>query len=422
MSEGAAAGVPTPNETYQYDPLYRLQQVDDATGAPWQSYTYDKTGDRLSKGTAGQSSTDTYSYTPNTHHLISISGYDVSSRSMDANGNTTALQANGWMYGLGYDNTNRLTLVQQNGATTETYKLNGTGERVLKTPTSGTPTRFVYAPSGHLLFEYGGGFGARAYIWADDTLVAIQDGSTGTHYVYTDHLGTPRAVTTTTSNTPIWTWPWLQNPFGEKPASGSGYTLNLRYPGQYADAETGLNYNYFRDGYEAASGRYGQSDPLGLFGGSYSPYVYASGDPIIYIDPFGLCWIYSQSTGQLTHVDADGNVDYTANGYSGYGSGLNNSAMQNVAGQQPSPAGPIPQGGYTIGSQQTNVTQAGKVLPGSMRLTPNASNQMYGRGGFLIHGPHANDQHNSSEGCPIFNKKVRNLIGGSGDNCFKVVP
>ena len=100
-AEGNAAGVPTPNESYQYDPLYRLQQVDDATGQPSQSYSYDKTGDRLSKATVGQTPTDAYSYTPNTHHLIGISGYDASTRAMDANGNTTALQASGWMYGLG---------------------------------------------------------------------------------------------------------------------------------------------------------------------------------------------------------------------------------------------------------------------------------------------------------------------------------
>jgi len=27
-SEGDAAGVPTPNESYQYDPLYRLQKIE----------------------------------------------------------------------------------------------------------------------------------------------------------------------------------------------------------------------------------------------------------------------------------------------------------------------------------------------------------------------------------------------------------
>jgi RHS repeat-associated protein len=298
-AEGNAAGVPTPSETYQYDPLYRLQQVGNASGIPCQSYTYDKTGDRLSRTTAGQTPSDTYSYTPSTHHLIGISGYDPSSRAMDANGNTSAFQANGWMYGLGYDDTNRLTLVQQNGATAATYGINGKGERVSKN-VAGTQTAFVYDESGKLLFERNGNAN-RAYIWADDTLVATVDNATTIDYVYTDHLGTPRAAKgitsgvssssatadTITFNGAGWTWPWLQNPFGERPASGAnGYTLNLRYPGQYYDSETGLNYNYFRD-YEPATGRYVQSDPLGLFGGQTSTYSYAKNSPALYSDSKG---------------------------------------------------------------------------------------------------------------------------------------
>lgn len=64
----------TPIETYQYDPLYRLQQVDDQTGAPWQSYTYNKTGDRLSKATVGQLPNQSYSYQSNTHSRNSGTG------------------------------------------------------------------------------------------------------------------------------------------------------------------------------------------------------------------------------------------------------------------------------------------------------------------------------------------------------------
>lgn len=286
IAEGNAAGVPTPNESYLYDPLYRLQQVDDATGAPWQTYTYDKTGDRLSKAMAGVG-TDTYSYTSNTHHLIGISGYDTSNRAMDANGNTAALQANGWTYGLGYDNTNRLTVVQQNGTTIATYGLNGIGERATKTLAGGGTQAYVYDETGHLLGEYATGQ-SRDYVWADGALVAILDnpaqGGDTIHYVYTDNLGTPRAITTQ-AGTVIWDWPYNQNPFGEAPASGNGYTLNLRYPGQYYDQEDGLNYNHFRD-YEPTTGRYIESDPIGLDGG-ISTYAYASSNPILLNDPTG---------------------------------------------------------------------------------------------------------------------------------------
>ena len=203
---------------------------------------------------------------------------------MDANGNTTALQANGWTYGLGYNDANRLTVVQRNGATLATYGINGMGERVLKTLHGGGQQLYAYDEGGKLLYSAPGP--RRDYVWVGNTLVATLDGNANTvYYVHTDQLGTPRAVTKT-DGTPVWAWPYTRNPFGEAPASGNGYSLNLRFPGQYHDAETGLNYNYYRD-YEPGTGRYIQSDPIGLNGG-VSSYAYAMGTPLIFADPVGL--------------------------------------------------------------------------------------------------------------------------------------
>jgi RHS repeat-associated protein len=58
----------------------------------------------------------------------------------------------------------------------------------------------------------------------------------------------------------------------------------LRFPGHF-DEETGLHYNYFRS-YDAVTGRYVQSGPIGLAGG-LSTYLYANADPISMIDPLG---------------------------------------------------------------------------------------------------------------------------------------
>jgi RHS repeat-associated protein len=57
-------------------------------------------------------------------------------------------------------------------------------------------------------------------------------------------------------------------------------------PGQYFDAETGLNYNMARD-YDPATGRYLESDPIGLNGGA-DTFAYAKDNPVMGIDPSGL--------------------------------------------------------------------------------------------------------------------------------------
>ena len=63
-------------------------------------------------------------------------------------------------------------------------------------------------------------------------------------------------------------------------------TFNLRYPGQYADKESGLSYNYFRS-YDSRTGRYTQADPIDLAGG-WNRFAYAEQNPLSFSDPLGL--------------------------------------------------------------------------------------------------------------------------------------
>ena len=60
----------------------------------------------------------------------------------------------------------------------------------------------------------------------------------------------------------------------------------MRYPGQYAEEETGLYYNRFRY-YDAEVGNYVSQDPIGLAGGNPTLYGYV-GDPNSEFDPLGL--------------------------------------------------------------------------------------------------------------------------------------
>lgn len=282
---GNASGVATPSETYTYDPLYRLTGVNDVSGTVIEAYTYRPTGDRLTKTGAGLL-TGPYRYAAGTHHLV---GVGTTARVVDARGNTTADVLASGIWGYGYNARNRLSVVQKDKATVGTYVLNALGQRVQKTA-SGQVTRFDYDEASHLLSESAGSV-TRDYLWLDDLPVGVVDDNgngSGTivSYVYADGLGTPRVVTDATGAV-LWSWAYASNPFGERaPISTGGYVFNLRFPGQYFDAESGLIYNLNRD-YEPATGRYIESDPIGLNGGA-NTYAYVSGTPHSSTDASGL--------------------------------------------------------------------------------------------------------------------------------------
>jgi RHS repeat-associated protein len=104
-------------------------------------------------------------------------------------------------------------------------------------------------------------------------------------YLHTDHLG---AVVKATDAQQNLVWDAVRRPFGARSLITAQITMPLGFPGQYYDEESGTFYNYFRD-YDSATGRYLQSDPIGLDGG-LNTYAYAGGNPITFIDSLGLAF------------------------------------------------------------------------------------------------------------------------------------
>jgi RHS repeat-associated protein len=109
-------------------------------------------------------------------------------------------------------------------------------------------------------------------------------------YYHNNHLGAPLAATDKAGNL---VWAATYDSYGKAtittpPATPDKPTIesHLRLPGQMEDLETGLHYNYFRD-YDPQTGRYVQSDPIGL-GGGINTYAYVGDNPLMSSDPRGL--------------------------------------------------------------------------------------------------------------------------------------
>lgn len=262
--------------TYQYDAESRLKNV--SAYMLSDNYTYDLNGNRLTETV--MSSTRNYGYQYGTDRLTVISGFNARSFLYDSVGNITSKTASGTTTSYTYDRFNRKETVTVGGATT-VYLYNALNQRVRKS--GPVNINYVYAPNGLLLGETANNSLtlSRQYIWLNGQLIGlIHNGSL--HYVHTDHIGRPHIVTNT-SNAIV--WKAYNKPFDRTVSINQIGDLNIGYPGQYYDSESGLWYNWHRY-YDASTGRYTQSDPIGLMGG-LNTYSYVKNNPISFVDLLG---------------------------------------------------------------------------------------------------------------------------------------
>ena len=113
----------------------------------------------------------------------------------------------------------------------------------------------------------------------------------------------------------------------------------------------------------------------------------------------------------MSHPEPDGKV-FLSYGYSGAPDDKNNPAAVGIKNH-----GPIPPGNYIIHAPRDTTTHGPYVLP----LEPSTANEMYGRGGFLIHGDKIGAPGTASEGCIILDRSTRQKIWESNDHQLTVV-
>jgi RHS repeat-associated protein len=229
---------------------------------------------------------------------------------------------------LFYGDHNRLvTSSSAFGMSSATYQHNPRGERVWKQSMAGTASTggdklppeclavqglatqfFLYDEAGRVIADRNdpcsdGLLTNFEFVWLDDMPLAVIDADPIlpspqlVGHITSDHLHTRRAISNV-ARTVTWTWAPVSgnstsggsNVFGDRgprrpPAHPSTTCRRPPLPGKHLDAESGLHYNYFRD-YEPATGRYVQSDPIGLRGG-ISTYGYVLQSPLRFVDPSG---------------------------------------------------------------------------------------------------------------------------------------
>ena len=364
---------------YTYDTLNRLKQETRTTqGAATTTWTYDANGNRKTQNTGA------YAYLAASNRLTTALGSAIT---LDAAGNTLS----DGLRSYSYNNAGQLSQVAGAG-----YSYNSQNLRTRKIVGS-QATVYHYDLMGNLIAETtADGNLIRDYVWGDAIPIAqVEVGETLT-YLHTDHLNTPRLGTDAQGQV---VWRWDGGAFGDSVPTGTR-TVNLRFAGQYADAESGLHYNWNRY-YDPRTGRYISSDPIGLAGG-LNPYLYANANPLRFTDPTGLLTCsYDISLHMLYCENNLGQSFLTSGAVSGTGACENKSSCSGTKNE-----GPLPPTYYMI-------NPPGVIDPAHPPADPNNSLWLKGpqgapnpgnRNGLYIH------LYGLSRGCIALRRPYFNLL------------
>jgi RHS repeat-associated protein len=289
-----AAGT-TINKSYDYDPSDRLWRVFH-NGTLVREYGYDLNGNR-------------------THLNGQIIGvYDDRDRLSSYNGAVYTYQTTGEVATKTVgtqvtryynDAFNNLTRVELPDGTAIDYLADSLGRRVIKKLNGSVVQGFLYGDALNPVAELNGAgqmvarfvYGTREHV--PDYM--LKDGKT--YRLISDHLGSVRLVVDISSGHIAQRMDYDE--FGVVLSDSSPGFQPFGYEGGIYDSHTGLVRFGARD-YEAGTGRWVQSDPIGFDAGQTNLYVYIDSDPINYFDIEGT--VKDSVTASLESAIARGDV------------------------------------------------------------------------------------------------------------------
>jgi RHS repeat-associated protein len=287
--------------TYDLDALGRATTVHAAEHQ--EQYSYDPSGNITTSLLPPTADADTAGPRQHAGTLLRSAGnvryeHDAHGRLIARHSRTLSGQHRTWRYT--WDNQGRLTAVTDPNQTTWTYTYDALDRRVSKQRLGADgqlAEQTVFTWDGLNLAEQADSHG-RVTSWdyrpgtttpltQTERLPAAsapQEWVDAQFYaIVSDLIGTPTELVDSAGDLA-----WRQNSThwgAPMPAPPQRAYCPLRFPGQYHDAETGQNYNYFRH-YNPADATYSSPDPIGLHGGP-NPHSYVP-NPTSWSDPLGL--------------------------------------------------------------------------------------------------------------------------------------
>jgi RHS repeat-associated protein len=276
---------------YLLDPADRLLSAVRDRGLS-ESFSYDPAGNITRMRIQDKESTDVaLAYGPGNRLLQKGSTryeYDSEGRRVKKIENADSDNPKIWLYE--WNALDQLKTVTRPGGEVWRYKYDALGRRVGKIGPNYS-RQFLWH-EGVVIQEVAGAQSLAA--WMFDTysyapIATVQNASLFS--VINDHLGTPREIVDSRGSVAwsmefkSWGQTLKQTPGPLAMTPIASVEQNLRFQGQYFDAETGLHYNRNRY-YDPEIGAYASDDPIGLMGG-LNQYSYTH-NPVNWIDPLGL--------------------------------------------------------------------------------------------------------------------------------------
>jgi RHS repeat-associated protein len=245
------------------------------------SYTYDDSGNHLSKTTGANVETGTYD---NQDRLLS---YADCSYSYITNGELQTKTCGSETTTYNYDVLgNLLSVVLANGVQIE-YVIDGQNRRIGKKVNGSLVQGFLYQDQLKPIVELNANGDIRSrFVYGDKFNIPsymIRDGIT--YRIISDHVGSPRLVINTVDGAVAQRLDFDE--FGNITADTNPGFQPFGFAGGIYDQHTKLTRFGARD-YDSFTGRWTMKDPIRFGGGNSNLYGYVGNNPINFVDPTGL--------------------------------------------------------------------------------------------------------------------------------------